>query len=380
MQFQLAKGISPADGNVGPMTRAAINALISNQNPVGAPQKGDLALTAFSFTPFNPTVSDTDPYIYYDFTIQNVGNATLNIPKETAFTLYKENINPNNIAGKTMVGVGFSLAPGESKVFSRNTTSQSPNIRAVAGKFPITLVADSGNLVSETRRDNNSIQLSMEVVSGLTISTPSSLPNAQVGTPYEQSLMVTGGDPLLAHEWRLSSGTLPPRLNLSLDAANMAIMGTPTIAGTYTFTLTVTYYSAVTPLPATKQFTLVVAPAPEIKVSCTPSANSAEPVATVNYVGSLTISSPNGGECLTQGTTKTITWKSTPNIDKVTITLMDSEKTGSRIADNIPNTGSYSWNVSKWNTINTKFKIDILGYQTGFGSVNDYSDDYFTIN
>jgi hypothetical protein len=92
----------------------------------------------------------------------------------------------------------------------------------------------------------------------------------------------------------------------------------------------------------------------------------------------ITVTSPNGGEILTKGSVKKITWASN-NIDKVSIMLMDNYGTGDWIATNIPNTKSYNWTVSTWNTINTQFKIKIIGYRTGVGSVTDISDNYFSI-
>lgn len=94
---------------------------------------------------------------------------------------------------------------------------------------------------------------------------------------------------------------------------------------------------------------------------------------------SVTITSPNGGETFTVGTTQRITWTSS-NVDKVYIGYSSGPGGLDWIATNIPNTGYYDWSVNVGNTINTKFKISITAYQTGVGSANDESDNYFTVN
>jgi Putative Ig domain len=58
-----------------------------------------------------------------------------------------------------------------------------------------------------------------------------SLPAAQVGMPYDQTLTAAGGAvPLL---WTVSGGALPPGLGL---ASGGSLVGTPLKAGLYTFT------------------------------------------------------------------------------------------------------------------------------------------------
>ncbi len=93
----------------------------------------------------------------------------------------------------------------------------------------------------------------------------------------------------------------------------------------------------------------------------------------------IKVTSPNGGETLRVGETYTITWQSSPNIDKVTIGYKACPSCLDWIANNIPNTGSYNWKVFVGNTTNTKFKIYVIGYWTGHGSNSDTSDSDFTV-
>ncbi|HMD70734.1 MAG TPA: putative Ig domain-containing protein [Bryobacteraceae bacterium] len=93
------------------------------------------------------------------------------------------------------------------------------------------------------------------VVVQLTITTASPLPPAIVGTPYNQTLAVTGsGQPLpVTYTWSISTGALPA--GISLNSSTGSLSGTPTAPGTFTFTVSVTGGGQT----ATKSFTITVA-------------------------------------------------------------------------------------------------------------------------
>ncbi|MBJ7327410.1 MAG: putative Ig domain-containing protein, partial [Chthoniobacterales bacterium] len=78
--------------------------------------------------------------------------------------------------------------------------------------------------------------------------------SASVGTSYYQLMQASGGDGLL--NWSISSGSLP--LGLTLSGGGI-FSGTPTTAGTYTFTVRVTDSDAVGPDYAEKAYSLMVA-------------------------------------------------------------------------------------------------------------------------
>ncbi|MHB8710231.1 MAG: peptidoglycan-binding domain-containing protein [Minisyncoccota bacterium] len=102
------------------------------------------------------------------------------------------------------------------------------------------------------------------------------------------------------------------------------------------------------------------------------------PVVGSTQTPTITVLSPNGGETLTIGSVAPVTWTSA-NVDKVSLGYSTGPGSLNWIAYNIPNTGSYDWMVNVGNTTNTQYKIEIIGYKTGAGSVTDYSDNYFTI-
>lgn len=92
--------------------------------------------------------------------------------------------------------------------------SCSPNSQSDQKPFVLTIVANSGPL---------------------TITTPSPLPAGTEGVAYNKQLVATGGTP--PYVWAVSSGTPPAGLALSSGGL---LLGTPTSAGTTSFTARVT--------------------------------------------------------------------------------------------------------------------------------------------
>jgi hypothetical protein len=88
----------------------------------------------------------------------------------------------------------------------------------------------------------------------LEITAPSSLPSAQFGAVYSTSLAATGGT--APYTWSVSAGALPGGLTLSSAGV---LSGTPTAAGTFSFTAKITDAVAQT---ATAALQIIIAPAP----------------------------------------------------------------------------------------------------------------------
>ncbi|MGI5289963.1 Ig domain-containing protein [Nonomuraea polychroma] len=108
-----------------------------------------------------------------------------------------------------------------------------------------------------------------------------SLPAATPGTAYQQTLAAKGGVPF--YDWQVTSGSLPA--GLSLDRFTGAITGTPTTAGTSTFTVQLRDYDRLS-TPVTRTFSLNVGAGPaNLARSATPSASYTSPwesVAAIN--------------------------------------------------------------------------------------------------
>jgi serine protease len=99
-----------------------------------------------------------------------------------------------------------------------------------AGSFDFTVRAgDSGHPARSA-----TASLSIAVVGVLTVTT-SSLPGGTVGQAYSQTLAATGGQ--TPYAWSVSAGSLPP--GLSLGTGSGTISGSPTTAGSYSFTVQV---------------------------------------------------------------------------------------------------------------------------------------------
>jgi hypothetical protein len=122
----------------------------------------------------------------------------------------------------------------------------------LSGNLPAGLSLSSGGVISGTPTDAGSSNFTVRVTDSqstpdtddqaLSIVIPvdlsvttSSLPNGQIGVAYSQTLAATGG--VTPYSWSLASGTLPAGLSLSSGGV---ISGTPTTAGTSSFTVQVT--------------------------------------------------------------------------------------------------------------------------------------------
>ncbi|MFI6740862.1 Ig domain-containing protein [Nonomuraea sp. NPDC050451] len=111
-----------------------------------------------------------------------------------------------------------------------------------------------------------------------------SLPSATPGTAYSQTLQAKGGVPF--YDWQVTGGSLPA--GLTLDRFTGAISGTPTTAGTSSFTVQLRDYDKLS-TPQTRTFQLTVGSGGGTSVnvagSATPSASYTSPwesVAAIN--------------------------------------------------------------------------------------------------
>jgi hypothetical protein len=145
-----------------------------------------------------------------------------------------------------------------------------------AGALPDGLSLSAGGLITGTPTQNGSFSFTLQVADSaspastatkafvvsialtggtLQITTPS-LPAAAVNVAYSTTLVAIGG--ITPYSWTVSSGTLPS--GLKLNSFSGIISGTPTLAGSSTFTIKV-QDAAPTPQTATKSFSLDVSAA-----------------------------------------------------------------------------------------------------------------------
>ncbi|MER8753113.1 putative Ig domain-containing protein [Mesorhizobium sp. M1050] len=117
-----------------------------------------------------------------------------------------------------------------------------------SGTFPITIQAQDAN--GQTGTQSYSLQV---LVPGLTVS-PASLPGGVAGTDYSQPLSASGGNN--PYSFAVTSGTLPAGITLTGDT----LAGTPTVAGSFSFTVTATDSTGGTAATGSLAYTLVIAP------------------------------------------------------------------------------------------------------------------------
>ena len=140
-----------------------------------------------------------------------------------------------------------SLPPGLA-LASSGTFSGKPS---TVGSFSFTArLNDSAANPAATK------QFTIAITSGLTIATAPALPAVTVGIAYTVTLAASGG--VAPFTWSIAAGALPAGLQLN---ATGEISGTPTAAGSFTFTTKVADTASGT---ATQAFTLLVAAAPAI--------------------------------------------------------------------------------------------------------------------
>lgn len=177
--------------------------------------------------------------------------SALTLPTGTQNQAYSDQLTASGgIGARTWSLVGGAFPTGVS-ISGAGLISGTPS---VSGSFsPQIRVTDS---CSTPQTDTKTFSLTINPATvPLQITTATPLNSGTVNTAFSQTLSATGGTPPYG-SWTVTVGSLPT--GLSLGGATGVISGTPTVAGTSSFTVRVADSVAAT---ATKAFSLTINPA-----------------------------------------------------------------------------------------------------------------------
>jgi uncharacterized protein (TIGR03437 family) len=180
--------------------------------------------------------------------VQTIGAAALSItttsplPQGTVGVAYSQTLSATGGASPYTWSVASGALPGGLALASSGTISGTP---ATAGAYSFTVQVKDSAAATAT------MTLALTIATAPpAIATSSALPQAFVGVAYSQTLTAAGGS--APYTWSVTSGALPGGLTLS---GGGTISGTPTTAGSFSFTVQVRDSAGAT---ATKAFTLAV--------------------------------------------------------------------------------------------------------------------------
>jgi hypothetical protein len=266
-------GVSPGSAVTGFPPGIVVGGAIHSNDAVAMQAQNDLT-TAYNNIAATPCTVDLTgqnlggltltPGVYcFSSTAQLTGALTLNaLGNANALFLFKIGSalttasgssvtvinNGGSSCNKVYWQVGSSATIGTGTSFTGDilalasitfTTGSNSNGRALARNGAVTL-------------DTNNMNTCGVSVCPIITVNPATLPDGMVGTPYNQIVSASGGT--APYTFSLSSGVLPPPL--LLNSASGAITGTPTTAGTYTFTITAT---DATGCSGSRQYTVTIA-------------------------------------------------------------------------------------------------------------------------
>ncbi|MFD8479342.1 putative Ig domain-containing protein [Kitasatospora sp. NPDC059673] len=190
------------------------------------------------------------------------------------FTANNVTVDHNTIAGPNGADVGINVTGGTNITISYNNITRSPIQPPLRDFWGIGIAGYSGAAASTTLICNTFSGWNENLSGGLTqppcIITPF-LHDGTVGVGYTDVVEATTQNPNPQLTWTLAAGELPPGLTLNPDGT---ITGTPTAAGSYTFTVQV---SDPVDGTSTREYTIVINPAaPGLSLAKTATATDAD--------------------------------------------------------------------------------------------------------
>lgn len=178
-----------------------------------------------------------------------IGLSPATLPEGRIGTAYQQTLTASGLSVGTF---SFALSAGTLPpgLTLNTTTGVLGGTPTQVGTFSFTVRASSSAGCSSTQ------EYSLVIACPTVTLSPATLPEGRVGRAYQQTLTATGGGTL---SFAVSAGALPP--GLSLAATTGVLMGTPSGAGTFNFTIRAT---SSTTCSGTQVYTLVIAALPTV--------------------------------------------------------------------------------------------------------------------
>ena len=197
-------------------------------------------------------------------------NGVCELPDAVTGQPYTGHLLTSHRAGGSLSVVSGALPPGltlpATFTGSGDTISGTPSQLTGGASFTVQGTGDQGQPLYQTYSiavDQN------QPLSVVLPSVGSDLSPGMVGGAYAQNFFLSGGAG--PYTWSLASGQLPPGLTLQTFSdprdANDELAGTPTTAGTYTFTMRLADFNG---QQATQKFTLTIDPPLQITPTTLP--------------------------------------------------------------------------------------------------------------
>ena len=207
------------------------------QSSVSATSSPNLSLAVDGGSLTASGTGNSDGILLYVGSSQATGATTSLTVTDNAIVRAKNGIKAERVDKPTPSGAGIVFDGGEGTVYGNVTLQDDLEIgdgESLTLDDGASLNARNHNVIVDggTLDENLANSLGNSVKYTPTITT-TSLPNGTVGTYYEQKLTSDGTEPI---KWSISNGNLPTGLILNEDTGE--ISGTPTAAGSNTFTIT----------------------------------------------------------------------------------------------------------------------------------------------
>jgi Putative Ig domain/IPT/TIG domain len=226
-----ADGVSGGGGGAGWFGGGAGGGC-SNANDDGGSGGGGTshAVVSVGNPMFSQAAAGRAPSVTLSYPLPALSVTTATLPDGTAGTAYTQTTlsATGGVTPYTWSVPPGTLPPGLS-LSSSGVISGTPTN---SGTFSFTVTVTDSDSPATTA----SAQLSIVVKPAPLAVTTAGLPAATGGTAYTATLAATGGT--TPYSWSVTAGSLPP--GLTLNSSTGVIFGIPTVAGTYSFTVTVT--------------------------------------------------------------------------------------------------------------------------------------------